>query len=100
MAPGFIDIHSDSDHTLLVDPRAVSAIHQGVTTEVVGNATGMRRVVVNGTITLRDGSLTGKVLRKRGWGTRRRSVGRYPARIFFSSRTNLDSSGCSSIALR
>src|SRR6185437_3049072 len=26
-----------SDYTLLVDPRAVSAIHQGVTTEVVGN---------------------------------------------------------------
>jgi N-acyl-D-amino-acid deacylase len=36
-APGFIDIHSHSDYTLLVDPRAVSAIHQGVTTEVVGN---------------------------------------------------------------
>ena len=37
VAPGFIDIHSHSDYTLLVDPRAVSAIHQGVTTEVVGN---------------------------------------------------------------
>jgi N-acyl-D-aspartate/D-glutamate deacylase len=36
-APGFIDIHSHSDYTLLVDPRAVSAIHQGVTLEVVGN---------------------------------------------------------------
>src|SRR6185503_7508281 len=31
VAPGFIDIHSHSDYTLLVDPRAVSAIHQGVT---------------------------------------------------------------------
>jgi len=37
VAPGFIDIHSHSDYTLLIDPRAVSAIHQGVTTEVVGN---------------------------------------------------------------
>ena len=37
VAPGFVDLHSHSDYTLLVDPRAVSAIHQGVTTEVVGN---------------------------------------------------------------
>ncbi len=37
VAPGFIDIHSHSDYTLLVDPRAVSAICQGVTLEVVGN---------------------------------------------------------------
>ena len=37
VAPGFIDIHSHSDFTLLVDPRASSAIHQGVTLEVVGN---------------------------------------------------------------
>ncbi len=37
VAPGFIDIDSHSDFTLLVDPRAVSAIHQGVTTEVIGN---------------------------------------------------------------
>jgi len=37
VAPGFIDIHSHSDYTILVDPRAVSAIHQGVTLEVVGN---------------------------------------------------------------
>ena len=37
VAPGFVDIHSHSDYTLLVDPRAVSAVHQGVTTEVVGN---------------------------------------------------------------
>ena len=37
VAPGFVDIHSHSDYTLLVDPRARSAIHQGVTLEVVGN---------------------------------------------------------------
>ena len=37
VAPGFIDIHSHSDFTLLADPRAVSSIAQGVTLEVVGN---------------------------------------------------------------
>jgi N-acyl-D-amino-acid deacylase len=37
VAPGFIDIHSHSDYTLLVDPRAVSAIRQGVTLEAIGN---------------------------------------------------------------
>ena len=37
VAPGFVDLHSHSDYTLLVDPRAASAIHQGVTTEIVGN---------------------------------------------------------------
>lgn len=37
VSPGFIDIHSHSDFTLAVDPRAVSAIAQGVTLEVVGN---------------------------------------------------------------
>ena len=37
VAPGFIDIHSHSDYTLLVDPRAVSALMQGVTTEVTGD---------------------------------------------------------------
>ncbi len=37
VAPGFIDMHSHSDFTLLVDPKAESKIRQGVTTEVVGN---------------------------------------------------------------
>jgi len=37
VAPGFIDIHSHSDYTVLVDPRVESKIRQGVTTEVVGN---------------------------------------------------------------
>ncbi len=37
VAPGFIDVHSHSDFTILVDPRAVSSITQGVTLEIVGN---------------------------------------------------------------
>lgn len=37
VTPGFIDIHSHSDYTLFVDPRAVSSVTQGVTTEVLGN---------------------------------------------------------------
>lgn len=37
VVPGFIDVHSHSDFTLLVDPRAHSALAQGVTTEIVGN---------------------------------------------------------------
>jgi N-acyl-D-amino-acid deacylase len=37
LAPGFIDVHTHSDFSLLADPRAESKIRQGVTTEVVGN---------------------------------------------------------------
>ncbi|MDP2948534.1 MAG: amidohydrolase family protein, partial [Chloroflexota bacterium] len=37
VAPGFIDIHSHSDVTLLVDGRAESKVRQGITTEVNGN---------------------------------------------------------------
>ncbi|MCK4964592.1 MAG: amidohydrolase family protein, partial [Dehalococcoidia bacterium] len=40
LAPGFIDAHTHSDFTLLVNPRAESKIRQGVTTEVIGNCGG------------------------------------------------------------
>ena len=36
VAPGFIDIHSHADLSLLVNPRAESRVRQGVTLEVVG----------------------------------------------------------------
>jgi N-acyl-D-aspartate/D-glutamate deacylase len=36
VSPGFIDIHTHSDFSLMVDPRAESQIRQGVTTEVIG----------------------------------------------------------------
>ena len=37
VTPGFIDLHSHSDFTLLLDGRGESFVRQGVTTEVVGN---------------------------------------------------------------
>ena len=37
VAPGFIDVHSHGDVTIITDPRARSAVAQGVTTVVVGN---------------------------------------------------------------
>lgn len=37
VSPGFIDVHTHSDFTLLTMPGADSKIRQGITTEVVGN---------------------------------------------------------------
>lgn len=37
VSPGFVDLHSHSDVTLLVNPRAESAVRQGITTQVVGH---------------------------------------------------------------
>ncbi len=37
VAPGFIDIHTHSDISLLLDGRGQSKVSQGVTTEVTGN---------------------------------------------------------------
>ncbi len=37
VAPGFIDVHTHSDFTLLSVPGAESKVRQGITTEVVGN---------------------------------------------------------------
>ena len=39
VTPGFIDMHAHSEYTLLYDGNAQSKIRQGVTTEVVGEAT-------------------------------------------------------------
>ena len=38
LTPGFIDMHSHSDYTLLVDGNAESKLRQGVTTEILGEA--------------------------------------------------------------
>lgn len=37
VTPGFIDLHSHSDFSLMVEPDGDSKLRQGVTTEVVGN---------------------------------------------------------------
>jgi N-acyl-D-amino-acid deacylase len=37
LAPGFIDPHTHSDLTILLHPRAETAVRQGVTTHVTGN---------------------------------------------------------------
>jgi N-acyl-D-amino-acid deacylase len=37
VCPGFVDIHSHSDATIMLNPTAQSTIRQGITTEVVGN---------------------------------------------------------------
>lgn len=55
VAPGFIDVHSHSDYTLLADPRAVSSIHQGVTTEVIGNCG-------HGCFPVRDPELSSRII--------------------------------------
>lgn len=40
VAPGFVDLHTHADFTLLAFPEAQSAVRQGVTTVVVGNCGG------------------------------------------------------------
>lgn len=40
LAPGFIDIHTHSDTSLMLDSRAQSHMQQGVTTEVLGQCGG------------------------------------------------------------
>jgi N-acyl-D-amino-acid deacylase len=37
LSPGFIDLHTHSDFTLPLFPRAASMVRQGVTTQLVGN---------------------------------------------------------------
>jgi N-acyl-D-amino-acid deacylase len=37
VCPGFIDIHTHSDFTILVNPKAESRVRQGVTTDVIGS---------------------------------------------------------------
>lgn len=37
VSPGFIDAHTHSDFNVLADPNCPSTVHQGVTSQVVGN---------------------------------------------------------------
>ncbi|KPK91690.1 MAG: hypothetical protein AMJ88_12905 [Anaerolineae bacterium SM23_ 63] len=46
VTPGFFDIHTHSDLSILVNRLAESAVHQGITTQVIGNC-GMSPAPVN-----------------------------------------------------
>ncbi len=46
ITPGFFDIHTHSDLSILVNRLAESAVHQGITTQVIGNC-GMSPAPVN-----------------------------------------------------
>ncbi len=46
VSPGFIDVHTHSDLTILVNRRAESAVRQGATTHIIGNC-GMSPAPVN-----------------------------------------------------
>lgn len=48
VTPGFIDSHTHSDATIWANPECQSAVHQGVTTEIVGNCGFSMRTSMNG----------------------------------------------------
>jgi N-acyl-D-amino-acid deacylase len=48
VAPGFVDVHTHSDLSILINRRAESVVRQGVTTHVIGNC-GMSAVPVDET---------------------------------------------------
>ena len=52
VSPGFIDVHSHSDFTLLANPKAESKVRQGVTTEVNGQC-GFSSAPLKGNVWLR-----------------------------------------------
>lgn len=72
VSPGFIDLHTHSDFTLVVDGRAQSQVHQGVTTEVIGqcgtSCAPLREPGIRSDITLGhdDGVADGKTWRTFG----------------------------------
>ena len=55
LAPGFVDVHSHSDYTVLAAPESLSKITQGITTEIVGNC-GFSAFPLSGV--LRDDEIT------------------------------------------
>jgi N-acyl-D-amino-acid deacylase len=74
VSPGFIDLHSHSDFTLLVDGKAESKIRQGVTTEILGESSSAAPVTGRAADEF-DRSLTPTGIR-RDWAT----MGEYFAR--------------------
>ena len=78
VAPGFIDLHSHSDYTLLVDGTAQSKVRQGVTTEIIGEAASAGPILGPAVADFDNGTapLTQKDGLKRDWTT----LGEYFAR--------------------
>ncbi|HEY6290439.1 MAG TPA: D-aminoacylase [Terriglobia bacterium] len=78
VAPGFIDLHSHSDYTLLIDGTAQSKIRQGVTTEIIGEAASAGPILGPAVPDFDNGTapLTQKDGLKRDWTT----LGEYFAR--------------------
>jgi len=78
VAPGFIDLHSHSDYTLLVDGTAQSKVRQGVTTEILGEAASAGPILGPAVPDFDNGTapLTQKDGLKRDWTT----LGEYFAR--------------------
>jgi dihydroorotase/N-acyl-D-amino-acid deacylase len=79
VAPGFIDLHTHSDYTLLVDGTAQSKIRQGVTTEILGEAASAGPILAPAEADFDNGTapLTQKDGLKRDWTT----LGEYFARV-------------------
>jgi N-acyl-D-amino-acid deacylase len=68
VCPGFIDIHTHSDLTIMVNRRAESAVRQGATTHVIGNC-GMSPAPVNAMHLAEIQSMWGEISRQPevGW---------------------------------
>jgi len=81
VCPGFVDMHTHSDLSLLVCPAGDSKIHQGVTTEVVGNCGFSPAPVTDGSAgTVRDlHGFFGSFVRELDW--RWRSYADFAARL-------------------
>lgn len=76
LCPGFIDMHSHSDLSLLADPRAESKVRQGVTLDIAGNC-GSSAAPIAGP------SLAAVTRRMRRWNQEPdwRSMGDYMSRL-------------------
>jgi N-acyl-D-amino-acid deacylase len=75
VSPGFIDLHTHSDFTLLVDGDAQSKIRQGVTTEILGESDSAAPVVGMDIAPFDKGLVRYGI--HRGWNT----LGEYFSRI-------------------
>ena len=75
VTPGFIDLHSHSDYSLLVDGKAESKIRQGVTTEILGESESAGPIVGNAAASELDRTLAIYGLH-RDWNTLSEYFGR------------------------